>query len=133
MAPSAICSTSGAISGTPTESGDFAVTVTVSDSAEGQVEDEFNIAVSPILNADDYAALQALYDRNGGKNWTNNTNWDVSSETPPDANDVDQWHVVDSRVTKIELSTSIKVVASEEILATLSGIDPEVITADDFV
>ncbi|MBC6423615.1 MAG: hypothetical protein GDA38_20425 [Hormoscilla sp. SP12CHS1] len=49
------------------------------------------------------------------------------------SDDVDQWHVVDSRVTKIELSTSIKVVASEEILATLSGIDPEVITADDFV
>ncbi|MBC6472176.1 MAG: hypothetical protein GDA48_04620, partial [Hormoscilla sp. GM102CHS1] len=58
------------------------------------------------LNANDYAALQALYNSTGGKNWTNNTNWDVSSETPPDANDVDQWYgvtVVDSRVTKIEL------------------------------
>ena len=120
-----IDSTSGASSGTPTTEGNFAVTVTVSDRAEGQVEDEFNIAVSPILNADDYAALKALYERNGGKNWTNNTNWNVSSETPPDPDVVDQWHgvtVVDSRVTKIELGQNNLTGMLPSFLGSLSNL-----------
>ncbi|MBC6420539.1 MAG: putative Ig domain-containing protein [Hormoscilla sp. SP12CHS1] len=117
-----IDSTSGAISGTPTTEGNFAVTVTVSDSAEGQVEDEFNIAVSPTLNADDYKALQTLYDSTNGKNWTNNTgwkDWDFSSAaTLPPASVVSGWHgvrvtvtvtaegVKDLRVTGIDLSSN---------------------------
>ncbi|MBO1351939.1 MAG: leucine-rich repeat domain-containing protein [Hormoscilla sp. GUM202] len=102
-----IDSSSGEISGTPTNTeGNFTVTVTASDSAGGQVEDEFNIVVSPMLDGDDYAALNALYNSTGGDNWTNNTGWDFSSETPPSANVVSRWHgvtVVRSRVTKIEL------------------------------
>jgi len=45
-----INSTSGAIFGTPTTSGSFAVTVTVSDAAGDVAEDEFNIAVSDEFN-----------------------------------------------------------------------------------
>ncbi|MBC6475736.1 MAG: putative Ig domain-containing protein, partial [Hormoscilla sp. GM102CHS1] len=101
-----IDSTSGKIGGTPTESGDFAVTVTVSDRAGGEVEDEFNIAVSPILNADDYAALKALYDSIDEDDWKGKAGWDFSRLTPPSASVVNQWHGVTvdgSRVTKIEL------------------------------
>ena len=61
------------------------------------------------INANDYAALKALYDRTDGENWTKKTNWDVSSETPPDADVVGRWHgvtVVGSRVTKIELGNN---------------------------
>ena len=107
-----IDSTSGASSGTPTTEGNFAVTVTVSDRAEGQVEDEFNIAVSPTLNANDYKALKTLYNSTNGNNWTNNTgwkDWDFSSETPPSASVVNQWHgvaVEGSRVTEIALSSN---------------------------
>ncbi|MBC6422525.1 MAG: hypothetical protein GDA38_14050 [Hormoscilla sp. SP12CHS1] len=69
------------------------------------------MSTQTLLNADDYKALQTLYDSTGrNKNkWTDNTgwkDWDFSSTIPPDADDVDQWHgvtVVDSRVTKIEL------------------------------
>jgi len=76
-----IDSTSGKIGGTPTVSGTFTVTVTVSDAAGGKVEDEFNIKVWPILDADDYAALQAFYNSIDNDNWKNNNDkkWDFSS------------------------------------------------------
>ena len=66
--------------------------------------DEYDL--NDVLNANDYAALKALYNRTSGENWTTNTGWDVSSETPPKASDVVLWHgvtVAGSRVTKIEL------------------------------
>ena len=88
-----IDSTSGAIFGTPTNSGTFTVTVTVEDTAGGAVEDEFYIGID-VLNANDYAALKALYNRTSGDNWTNNTGWDFSSETPPSASVVDGWYGV---------------------------------------
>jgi len=31
------------------------------------------------INANDYKALKALYDRTDGENWTKKTNWDVSN------------------------------------------------------
>ena len=43
-----IDSNSGAIGGTPTTEGNFTVTVTVEDTAGGEVEDEFNIVVSSL-------------------------------------------------------------------------------------
>jgi len=101
-----IDSSSGVISGTFTKSDISIVTVTASDKAGGKVSDEFYIAVSPNLNAGDYAALKALYNSTGGDSWTN-TGWDFSSETPPSASVVNQWHgvtVVDSRVTVIDLN-----------------------------
>ena len=58
------------------------------------------------LDRDNYAVLQDLYNQTGGPNWGNNENWNVSSETPPDADVVNSWHgvtVENSRVTKIEL------------------------------
>ncbi|MBO1350423.1 MAG: putative Ig domain-containing protein [Hormoscilla sp. GUM202] len=107
-----IDSSSGAIGGTPTAEGSFTVTVTASDDAGNKVSDEFNIDVrstseaaeDEVLNANDYAALKALYHSMNGDSWQ--TKWDVSSETPPKANEVSDWHgvtVVGSRVTKIEL------------------------------
>ncbi|MBO1348618.1 MAG: putative Ig domain-containing protein [Hormoscilla sp. GUM202] len=101
--------TSGKIGGTPTESGKFPVTVTVSDSAGGHVTDEFNITVWAILDADDYAALKALYESTNGDNWENKTGWDFSSPTPPSAYEVSEWHgvtVVGSRVTEISLNNN---------------------------
>jgi len=59
------------------------------------------------LNADDYAALKALYTSTGGENWRNQTGWDFSSESPPSADVVNRWHgvtVSEGRVTKIELN-----------------------------
>ncbi|MBC6422793.1 MAG: putative Ig domain-containing protein, partial [Hormoscilla sp. SP12CHS1] len=102
-----IDSSSGAIGGTPTTGGTFPVTVTVSDTEESYVSDEFNIDVRPILDANDYAALKALYTRTSGENWKNNTSWNFSSTTPPIADVVDKWHgvtVVGLRVTEIELN-----------------------------
>jgi len=104
-----INSSSGEISGTPTTSGSFAVTVTVEDTAGGVVEDEFNIDVSPPLNANDYAALQALYNRTDGENWKNKTGWDFSSQTPPSADVVNGWYGVSvegDRVTEIKLKNN---------------------------
>jgi len=66
----------------------------------------FETPQSSLLNADDYAALKALYTSTSGENWRNKTGWDVSSETPPDADVVDKWHgvtVSEGRVTKIDL------------------------------
>ncbi|MBO1347337.1 MAG: putative Ig domain-containing protein [Hormoscilla sp. GUM202] len=101
-----IDSSSGLIGGTPTESGNFRVTVTVEDTAGGVVEDEFNIDVEPTLDANDYAALKAFY--NSTSNWRN-ASWDVSSETPPPASVVGKWHGVTvrgSRVTEIDLDNT---------------------------
>ncbi|MBO1352005.1 MAG: putative Ig domain-containing protein [Hormoscilla sp. GUM202] len=103
----AIDSSSGAIAGTPTVSGAFTVTVTVEDTAGGEVEDEFNIEVRQLLDAGDYAAMKALYTNTSGRRWKNKTGWDFSSETPPLAEVVSDWHgvtVVDGRVTKIDLN-----------------------------
>jgi len=47
-----------------------------------------------LLNADDYAALKALYNSTSGENWRNKTGWDFSSETPPSASVVSGWHGV---------------------------------------
>ncbi|MBC6480163.1 MAG: hypothetical protein GDA56_22650 [Hormoscilla sp. GM7CHS1pb] len=59
------------------------------------------------LNAADYKGMRALYNRTGGDNWNNKTNkWDVSSDTPPSAQEVGTWHgvtVENSRVTEIKL------------------------------
>ena len=75
-----IDSTSGVISGTPTEptatestESNFIVTVTASDDAGGSVTDKFNIGVSHKLdgyfftNASDYQALQTIYSSIGGR------------------------------------------------------------------
>ncbi|MBO1346180.1 MAG: putative Ig domain-containing protein [Hormoscilla sp. GUM202] len=59
------------------------------------------------LHGDDYAGLKDLYNQTGGHSWNNKTNWDVSSDTPPDADVVNTWHgvtVEGSRVTEIDLS-----------------------------
>ncbi|MBC6420304.1 MAG: hypothetical protein GDA43_01620 [Hormoscilla sp. SP5CHS1] len=68
------------------------------------------------LNANDYAALKALYDRTGGKNWTNNTgwkDWDFSRETPPDANVVDRyWHGVRVEGSRVTLMGTVKAISS---------------------
>jgi len=59
------------------------------------------------LNADDYGALRALYNSTDGDNWINNTGWDFSSLTPPDASVVDGWYgvtVVGDRVTVLDLN-----------------------------
>ncbi|MBO1348085.1 MAG: hypothetical protein EBE86_012130 [Hormoscilla sp. GUM202] len=69
------------------------------------------------LNADDYAALQAFYTSTSGENWRNNFGWDISSETPPPAEVVNNWHgvtVEEGRVTKIEMNRN-----------NLSGMLPE--------
>ncbi|MBO1349186.1 MAG: VCBS repeat-containing protein [Hormoscilla sp. GUM202] len=103
-----INSDSGAIGGTLTVTeGTFTVTVTASDDAGGEVEDEFNIEVRPLLDASDYAALLALYNSTGGESWQTHTGWDVTSETPPPADVVSNWHGVTvrgDRVTAIELN-----------------------------
>ncbi|MBO1348283.1 MAG: hypothetical protein EBE86_013235 [Hormoscilla sp. GUM202] len=60
------------------------------------------------LNANDYAALKALYNSTSGENWKNKTGWDFSSETP-DADVVNGWHgvtVVGSQVTAIDLPSN---------------------------
>ncbi|MBO1350998.1 MAG: hypothetical protein EBE86_028185 [Hormoscilla sp. GUM202] len=46
------------------------------------------------LHGDDYAGLKDLYNQTGGHSWNNKTNWDVSSDTPPDADVVNTWHGV---------------------------------------
>ncbi|MBO1350424.1 MAG: hypothetical protein EBE86_024985 [Hormoscilla sp. GUM202] len=59
------------------------------------------------IDAGDFKALKALYNSTNGKRWKNKTGWDFTSETPPDASEVNNWHgvtVVGSRVTKIELN-----------------------------
>ncbi|MBO1347718.1 MAG: putative Ig domain-containing protein [Hormoscilla sp. GUM202] len=93
-----INSDSGAIGGTlnPTIGGIFTVTVTASDDAGGEVEDEFNINVLPLLNPGDYAALLALYTSTSGENWRNNFGWEFSSDTLPPASKVDDWYGVSS-------------------------------------
>ncbi|MBD1911721.1 MULTISPECIES: DUF4347 domain-containing protein [unclassified Leptolyngbya] len=68
--------------------------------------------VLELLNADDYAALKALYQSTGGENWTDNTgwkDWDFNSNTPPDVSVVSQWKGVSlmgDRVTSIGLSSN---------------------------
>ena len=86
----------------------FPVTITASDEVGGVVEDIFYIG--ELLNANDYAALKALYNSTNGENWWNNTgwkDWDFNIESPPSAYRVNEyWHgveVVDSRVTIINL------------------------------
>ncbi|MBO1349033.1 MAG: putative Ig domain-containing protein [Hormoscilla sp. GUM202] len=59
------------------------------------------------LNPDDYLALKALHNSTSGRRWKNKTGWDFTSETPPPAEAVSDWHgvtVVGDRVTKIQLS-----------------------------
>jgi len=46
------------------------------------------------LNAADYAGMRVLYNKTGGENWLNKQNWDVSSDTPPSAQEVSTWHGV---------------------------------------
>ena len=46
------------------------------------------------LNANDYAALQALYNSTSGDNWTNKEGWNVSGTTPPEAAVVNNWYGV---------------------------------------
>ncbi len=104
----------GMLSGSPTTEGNFAVTVTASDSGRLEVEDYFEIlVVEPApLNANDYTALEALYESTGGTNWTNNSgwnNWDFSSETPPAASEADNWYgvtVTEDRVTELALENN---------------------------
>ncbi|MBO1349273.1 MAG: hypothetical protein EBE86_018630, partial [Hormoscilla sp. GUM202] len=60
-----------------------------------------------LLDVNDYAALRALYTSTNGSNWKKKTGWDFSSETPPPAEVVSDWHgvtVEEGRVTKIELN-----------------------------
>ncbi|MBC6477942.1 MAG: putative Ig domain-containing protein [Hormoscilla sp. GM7CHS1pb] len=58
------------------------------------------------INATDYLGIRALYNQTGGQTWLNKQNWNVASDTPPDADVVATWHgitVEDSRVTEIKL------------------------------
>jgi hypothetical protein len=63
----------------------------------------------PLLNADDYAALKALYTSTSGSNWTKNSgwkNWNFNSQTPPDVTEVSNWEgvlITDDRVTSLVL------------------------------
>jgi Leucine-rich repeat (LRR) protein len=50
------------------------------------------------LNADDYAALKALYLQTDGENWADNTGWvgwNFDSMTPPDTSVVSSWYGVE--------------------------------------
>jgi Leucine-rich repeat (LRR) protein len=64
----------------------------------------------PQLNANDYAALKALYQSTNGANWKDNTgwkDWDFSSDSPPDVSVVVTWKgvkvSVEGRVTELFL------------------------------
>ncbi|MDJ0515227.1 MAG: DUF4347 domain-containing protein, partial [Trichodesmium sp. MO_231.B1] len=62
--------------------------------------------VLQVLNADDYAALKALYEDTDGANWKNNTGWsqwDFSSSTPPDAFVVNGWYGVSVPVDRVTI------------------------------
>ena len=56
---------------------------------------------------EDWGATPSSTPTTDGENWKNNQGWDVSSETPPSADDVNDWHgvkVVGFRVTEILLN-----------------------------
>ncbi|MCT7953033.1 DUF4347 domain-containing protein, partial [Ancylothrix sp. C2] len=77
-------------------------TSTASTSSDNQIT--YNKEI--LLHPDDYAALKAFYESTNGNNWTNKTNWDFSSTTPPAASKVATWHgvqVVGDRVTTLHL------------------------------
>ncbi|NEP78165.1 MAG: DUF4347 domain-containing protein [Okeania sp. SIO3B3] len=84
--------------------------------------------VLQVLNADDYAALKALYEGTDGANWNNNTGWsgwDFSSSTPPDASVVNDWYgvtVVGDRVTILNLSSNQLTGEIPEQLGNLSSL-----------
>jgi len=57
----------------------------------------------------DWDTLKKIYRMTGGPNWTNNTNWDITSEQPPNAEALGQWYgvtVFKGRVTQIELENN---------------------------
>ncbi|NEQ37432.1 MAG: DUF4347 domain-containing protein [Okeania sp. SIO3I5] len=84
--------------------------------------------VLQVLNADDYAALRALYEGTNGANWINNTGWsewDFSSSTPPDASVVNNWHgvtVSGDRVTRLRLGVNRLTGEIPEQLGNLSNL-----------
>ncbi|WP_088894788.1 DUF4347 domain-containing protein [Leptolyngbya ohadii] len=96
---------------TPTigQPGTATITMTLKDGSAEQTIKTFNLTVSGTLNADDYAALKALYQSTDGANWTDNTgwrDWDFSSTTPPAVSVVSQWEGVTltgDRVTALSL------------------------------
>ncbi|MBO1348937.1 MAG: hypothetical protein EBE86_016810 [Hormoscilla sp. GUM202] len=47
-----------------------------------------------LLDAKDYAALKALHTSTSGRRWKNKTGWNFTSETPPPAEAVSDWHGV---------------------------------------
>jgi hypothetical protein len=74
----------------------------------------------PLLNADDYAALKALYQSTNGAKWTANTgwkDWDFNSTAPPDTSDVKYWKGV-------TVSTAGRVTGLDLIANNLSGSIP---------
>ncbi len=71
-----------------------------------------NFGSEPRLHWSDYAALKTLYQNTEGVNWTNNTgwsSWDFSSELPPLASIVEDWHGINlegNNVNEISLSVN---------------------------
>ncbi|HEY9623287.1 MAG TPA: DUF4347 domain-containing protein [Crinalium sp.] len=91
------------------QSGTTTITMTLQDGSGEKTTKTFNLIVKPALNAQDYAALKALYQNTGGANWTDNTgwkDWDFNSTTPPALSIVSQWKGVSltgDRVTTLDL------------------------------
>ncbi len=57
---------------------------------------------------DDWRALVELYKATGGANWTQNSNWSISTESPPDVYDLNDWYGVtvdmeEGRVSRLRL------------------------------
>jgi Leucine-rich repeat (LRR) protein len=92
------------------QAGSAIITMTLQDGNGETAVKTFVLNVQEeMLNADDYAALKALYQNTEGANWTDNTgwkDWDFSSTTPPPLRLVSQWKGVEldgDRVIGLEL------------------------------
>ena len=74
------------------------------ESVEGQITD---IEQSSLES--DWTTLKKIYRMTNGTNWTNSTNWDVTSQQMPDANSLGKWYgitVSEGRVTQIDLENN---------------------------
>ncbi len=64
--------------------------------------------INTFLNADDYAALKALYQQTNGSGWRDNTgwkNWNFSSGNVPTLNDVAKWQGVVLKGDRVDFLT----------------------------
>ncbi|MBO1351937.1 MAG: VCBS repeat-containing protein [Hormoscilla sp. GUM202] len=86
-----IDSSNGEISGTPTKKGEFTVTVTASD-AVGEVEDEFNIAVSTVYRKTQIPDVET----NFGNNFNLNVSGNFGFVSSYDANGLPKGLTIDS-------------------------------------